>query len=305
MTRRCAVDALCESDELGPAWDSDVSQPLASQSLPPPHLHLLYTLSLEITRSCYFLAVFINPFMTSPSSIPSFTMVHLKTPFILSIPTTISPKFRRSDPKGFVNVSRVAGQRTPRNRRSVKTRISLASKLYLARPLEARGRIPRIFLWFPLKASPFLFYHNIIDSIVSHRPSYRKFYIPHYRHSLRWKRSGVHYACTTETVKGPVTVLESAMQRAPPQLKILDPLFHMGSSKPQRMHKGLPLGLLDFLLVTAMLLVTPSEEWMNVMRTSPSDSFLDDGSPSDFSPPTHFRGYSGDRSMAFEYTSSR
>ncbi|KAH9023537.1 hypothetical protein EDB83DRAFT_2527279 [Lactarius deliciosus] len=32
-----------------------------------------------------------------------------------------------------------------------------------------------------------------------------------------------------------------------------------------------------------MLLVTPSEEWMNVTRTSPSDSFLDDGSPSDLS----------------------
>ncbi|KAH9014846.1 hypothetical protein EDB85DRAFT_2028646, partial [Lactarius pseudohatsudake] len=49
------------------------------------------------------------------------------------------------------------------------------------------------------------------------------------------------------------------------------------------MHNGLPLSLLDFLLVTAMLLVTPSEEWTNVTRTSPSDSFLDDGSPSDLS----------------------
>ncbi|KAI9455269.1 hypothetical protein BJY52DRAFT_1224753 [Lactarius psammicola] len=49
------------------------------------------------------------------------------------------------------------------------------------------------------------------------------------------------------------------------------------------MHNGLPLSLLDFLLVTAMLLVTPSEEWMNVTRTSPSDSFPDDGNPSDVS----------------------
>ncbi|KAH9033739.1 hypothetical protein EDB83DRAFT_1831248 [Lactarius deliciosus] len=49
------------------------------------------------------------------------------------------------------------------------------------------------------------------------------------------------------------------------------------------MHNGLPLSLSDFLLVIAMLLVTPSEEWMNVTRTSPSDSFLDDGSPSDLS----------------------
>ncbi|KAH9023534.1 hypothetical protein EDB83DRAFT_2320152 [Lactarius deliciosus] len=127
-----------------------------------------------------------------------------------------------------------------------------------------------------LKASPFLFYHNIVDSIVSHGPSYRKFYIPHHRHSLRWKRSGVHYACTTKTVKVPVAVLEPAMQRAPPQMKILDFLFRLGSSKPQCMHNGLPL-------MTAMLLVTPNEEWMNVTRTSPSDSFLDNGSPSDLS----------------------
>ncbi|KAH9007990.1 hypothetical protein EDB84DRAFT_151863 [Lactarius hengduanensis] len=36
----------------------------------------------------------INPFMAPPLSIPSsFTMVHLKTCSMLSIPTTISPKF--------------------------------------------------------------------------------------------------------------------------------------------------------------------------------------------------------------------
>ncbi|KAI0266991.1 hypothetical protein BC834DRAFT_90164 [Gloeopeniophorella convolvens] len=41
------------------------------------------------------------------------------------------------------------------------------------------------------------------------------------------------------------------------------------------MHNGLPLSLLDFLLVTAMLLVTPSDEWMNVTRAGPSESFTD------------------------------
>ncbi|KAH9007991.1 hypothetical protein EDB84DRAFT_1552453, partial [Lactarius hengduanensis] len=70
--------------------------------------------------------------------------------------------------------------------------------------------------------------------------SYRKIYIPHHRHSLRWKRSRVHYACTTEIVKGPVAVLEPAMQRAPPQLKILDPLFAWVPTSPQSMHNGLP-----------------------------------------------------------------
>ena len=49
------------------------------------------------------------------------------------------------------------------------------------------------------------------------------------------------------------------------------------------MHNGLPLSLLDFLLVTAMLLVTPSEEWVNVTRSSPSYSCPDDVNPSDVS----------------------
>lgn len=67
------------------------------------------------------------------------------------------------------------------------------------------------------------------------------------------------------------------MQREFPQLKIIDPLFRLGSSRPQRMHNGLALSLLDFLLVTAMLLVTPADEWMNVTRTNPSEPSTDAG----------------------------
>ncbi|KAI9437486.1 hypothetical protein H4582DRAFT_1954864 [Lactarius indigo] len=91
------------------------------------------------------------------------------------------------------------------------------------------------------------------------------------------------------------------------------------------MHNGLSLSCINyfFLLVTAMLLVTTSE-WMNMTRTSPSDSFPHDGNssdpslgvfssnglPSSSSPrhsslPTHFRGHYEDRSMTFEHTSSR
>src|SRR5579863_4879916 len=83
--------------------------------------------------------------------------------------------------------------------------------------------------------------------------------------------------CTTETVKGPVAILEPGIQRAPPQVKILDPLFRVGTSRPQRMHNGLALSLLDFLLVTAMILITPNDEWMNVTRPNPSDAIADFG----------------------------
>ena len=49
------------------------------------------------------------------------------------------------------------------------------------------------------------------------------------------------------------------------------------------MHNGIALSLLDFLLVTAMLLLTPSDEWMNVTRPSPSKLVPDSGSPYDSS----------------------
>jgi hypothetical protein len=86
--------------------------------------------------------------------------------------------------------------------------------------------------------------------------------------------------CTTETVRGPVAILEPGIQRAPPQVKILDPLFRLGTSRPQRMHNGLALSLLDFLLVTAMILITPNDEWTNVTRPNPSDSVADSGQTS-------------------------
>src|SRR6267142_852728 len=93
------------------------------------------------------------------------------------------------------------------------------------------------------------------------------------------------FQCTTETVRGPIAILEPGIQRAPPQVKILDPLFRVDTSRPQRMHNGLALSLLDFLLVTAMILMTPNDEWMNVTRRNASDSVTDSGHPGSSSDP--------------------
>jgi hypothetical protein len=49
------------------------------------------------------------------------------------------------------------------------------------------------------------------------------------------------------------------------------------------MHNGLALSLLDFLLVTAMLLLAPNDEWMNVTRTSQSEFVPNSGPPYDSS----------------------
>ncbi|KAI0286346.1 hypothetical protein BC826DRAFT_91650 [Russula brevipes] len=180
--------------------------------------------------------------------------VHPTTHSMSSKQTATSPKSVGLTRRALSTSPACVGQKTPPNPCHVRTRTSLEWRSFLARAI---GNLQMIF-W----------------DLVFHF-SYRKFYIPHHPHSLKWKTSGSLYACTTESVKGSVAILEPAIQRASPQLKIFDPLFRVGTSRPQRMHNGLPLSLLDFLLVTAMLLVTPGDEWLNVKRTNPSESIPD------------------------------
>ncbi|KAI0058729.1 hypothetical protein BV25DRAFT_1994034 [Artomyces pyxidatus] len=162
-------------------------------------------------------------------------------------------KIRRSDQKGFVNVARVRWRLSERTSRKAKQDLTGVQVSF------GKGQ------WKP--ADEFLGYSYGSLS------SYRKFYLPHHPHSMRWKRVGQAFFCTTENVKGPVAILDPALLTAPPQLRIFDPLFRQDHSRPQRSHSGLPLSLLDFLLVTAMLLVTPSDEWTNVTREGPSAPF--------------------------------
>ncbi|KAI9508626.1 hypothetical protein F5148DRAFT_1194849 [Russula earlei] len=214
-----------------------------------------------------------HPLMTLRLSSPSFldSVVHDGSSdnplYVIDTDHNVT-KIRRSDPKGFVNVSCV---RWPRHALNSTSRND--KDLTGVEVMFGKGQ------WKP--ADDFLGYSY------SSLSSYRKFYIPHHPHSLKWKPFGFHHVCTTETVKGPVAILEPASQRAPPQLKIFDPLFRFGSSRPQRMHNGLPLSLLDFLLVTAMMLVTPNDEWMNVTRINPSEPLPDSWHPSDGSSSEH------------------
>ena len=222
---------------------------------------------------------------------------------MLSIQTITSPKSVGPTPKASSTSLACAGRWIPTNRCRVRTRILPEWKSHSER---ASGDL-RTSSWDTptalFRGRSFLFvilrYCRLLYPSFLY-VSYRKFYIPHHKHSLKWKLSGAQYAvrasmdhniqpptrpymlfrpfqCTTETVRGPVAILEPGMQRAPPQLKILDPLFRVGSSRPQRMHNGLALSLLDFLLVTAMILLTPNDEWTNVTRTNPSESVADSG----------------------------
>ncbi|THH02269.1 hypothetical protein EW026_g579 [Hermanssonia centrifuga] len=89
----------------------------------------------------------------------------------------------------------------------------------------------------------------------------RKFNIPHFPHALKWKLvPGNSYYCSTSGVKGPIAVLEGAVLSAPPRLRIYHTsLTGNGDAErtnEQQNYKGVPVLLLDYLITTALILVT-------------------------------------------------
>ena len=64
-------------------------------------------------------------------------------------------------------------------------------------------------------------------------------------------------------MKGPVAVLDAATLSAPPRLKIYDTLIEKDLARSQDNYKGIPTILIDYLVVTAFLLVTDVQEWLD------------------------------------------
>ncbi|KAH9942355.1 uncharacterized protein BXZ73DRAFT_74628 [Epithele typhae] len=97
----------------------------------------------------------------------------------------------------------------------------------------------------------------------------RKFSLPHYPNSLKWKLiPGNCFCCVTNPVKGPVAVLDAATLSAPPRIKIFDTLIDKDVARSQDNYKGIPTLLLDYLIVTAFILVTDVQEWLDRPRDS-------------------------------------
>ncbi|KAG7446638.1 uncharacterized protein BT62DRAFT_130849 [Guyanagaster necrorhizus] len=96
-------------------------------------------------------------------------------------------------------------------------------------------------------------------SILSSSP--RKFNIPGYSKTLKWKAVGSCYWCTCSSVEGPVATLDPAVGSVPPRLKIFETLYDKYDARPTIMHHGVSLLLLDYLVLTALLLVTDAQEW--------------------------------------------
>ncbi|KAG6886882.1 hypothetical protein C0992_001789 [Termitomyces sp. T32_za158] len=96
------------------------------------------------------------------------------------------------------------------------------------------------------------------------RGSGRKFNIPNYAQSLKWKQRDNIYLCKTAAVKGPIATLDLAGDLSTPQFQIFETLHDKNNARPMLVHHGVSILLLDYLLVTALVLVTDPQEWMKL-----------------------------------------
>ncbi|KAF8070042.1 hypothetical protein FPV67DRAFT_1413320, partial [Lyophyllum atratum] len=109
----------------------------------------------------------------------------------------------------------------------------------------------------------------------------RKFNIPNYSQNLKWRQVGSSYWCTTAAVKGPIAIFEPATDSLPPRLNIFETLHDKYDARPMLVHHGVSLLLLDYLLVTALFLVTDVQEWMLVKKFEGKDIVIPIGHPQD------------------------
>ncbi|KAI0684726.1 hypothetical protein BC835DRAFT_604735 [Cytidiella melzeri] len=93
----------------------------------------------------------------------------------------------------------------------------------------------------------------------------RRFYLPHFPHPLKWKPGpNSTFQCVTQGIKGPIAVLEPAYLNAPPRIRIYKTMNDDNDSdRQQQDYNGVPVLVLDYLLTTALLLVTDSQEWLD------------------------------------------
>jgi hypothetical protein len=189
-----------------PTWDRDKSQFQAGTSFTPSFAGRLKPSSTPTTTSL------LRRFKSTDSAVPSQPASHPLMTLRLSSPSFLDSfvhdgssdnplyvidtdsnvtKVRRSDQKGFVNVSRVrwpADRQKPSSMRKTKdlTGVEVVFGKGSWKPANE-------FLGSSLSKSVLPLPLPIIADLTLY-VSYRKFYIPHHPHSLRWKRLGSHYA---------------------------------------------------------------------------------------------------------------
>ncbi|TFK18822.1 hypothetical protein FA15DRAFT_241515 [Coprinopsis marcescibilis] len=104
--------------------------------------------------------------------------------------------------------------------------------------------------------------------------SSRKFTLPNYSQPLKWKRYGNIYWCTTLAVKGPVAILEPGKDKVPTRIHIYETLHDKYDANGVLSYQGVYVPLLDYILVTSLLLVTDLQEWMLVKKSEGKNAIV-------------------------------
>ncbi|KAL0564840.1 hypothetical protein V5O48_017197 [Marasmius crinis-equi] len=118
-----------------------------------------------------------------------------------------------------------------------------------------------------------------LESFLSQSPP-RKFAIPGYSHSFKWKSVGSTYWCVAASAKGPIAIFEPAVDGSHPKLIVYKTLHDKFDNRPMGIYRGVSLLLLDYLLVSALLLVTDLQEWMTVRKLEGDGESSSSGSKS-------------------------
>ena len=232
-----------------------------------------------------------SPILTLTLSGPSFLDVVIKDEFSDS-PLYIIETHRdrtsiyRSETE---NISGVAKVQWPSRSKMISANAVALSGISVQmhggrwRPAEEFLKFGSLFTY----VSPLDCLSHMPQSVTKHRLfvySSRKFHIPRHSHSLKWKRVGgsytvrgqflplVHYPypafllpvqCTCSSVKGPLAILQTVYISSPPRLRVYSSLFREDdTTRNQPNYGGVPHVVLDYLVTTALLLVTDIEEYL-------------------------------------------
>lgn len=77
------------------------------------------------------------------------------------------------------------------------------------------------------------------------------------------RRLNTPLQCSTSGIKGPIAVLDAAVLSAPPRLRVFQTFLNGDAERTQENIKGVPVLLLDYLITTALILVTEVQEWLD------------------------------------------
>ncbi|GAW10637.1 hypothetical protein LENED_012926 [Lentinula edodes] len=81
-----------------------------------------------------------------------------------------------------------------------------------------------------------------------------------------FEMEGCRIVLLAASAKGPIAILERGAETMPPIIKVFETLHDKYDTRPMLVHQGVSILLLDYVMVTALLLTTDIQEWMVVQK---------------------------------------